>query len=86
MRLIDSIDLWNHIEKQMDEYGDAYEGISVQSDIDMGVIPTVEAIPVEWLNSWLERNKSIVIGMSDYAFSKMLMDFKKTVYGRRETE
>ena len=44
-------------------------------------VPTVdvfgEAIPIDWLNSWLERNKSIVIGMSDYAFDKMLQDFKR---------
>lgn len=43
---------------------------------------SVEAIPIDWLNSWLERNKSIVIGMSDYAFDKMLQDFKGSVYGK----
>lgn len=49
-------------------------------------VPTVdipaEAIPIDWLNCWLDRNDSIVNGMSDYAFSRMLMDFKSTVYGK----
>lgn len=93
MRLIDADELKKWVEGHYEhtKYYHPYtkrETYKIPIDEVMDMIdrvPTVDvtsAIPIDWLNSWLERNKSIVIGMSDYAFSKMLMDFNNTVYGK----
>ena len=56
MRLINKKKAMSHIESQYHQWGDDYDILQANGDLED--MDTVDAIPIEWIEEWVDKMKA----------------------------